>query len=217
MLPALSLLLSGSEGLVPGTVGMRHAARCDTAICMGSPAAYEKKQKVVDALKQEMESATLMFAARSEGIPVNAMNKLRMEFEDIDGATVMCAKNTLVKRAAEDYPHFMPEDSLTKYSNLWFFAKEESMRPAVEKWGAFVKEISRAEENGVRGGIFDGSQLDGKGVVQISKLPTKQELMGTTAALVKAVPTKLGKAIKQAQGQKLVRAVKLVADQKEEA
>ncbi len=65
------------------------------------------------------------------------------------------------------------------------------------------------------GGMFDGQLLDSKGVVAISKLPTKQELMGTTASLLKALPFKLAKAVKEAQGQKLARAVDKMKDKLE--
>ena len=62
--------------------------------------------------------------------------------------------------------------------------------------------------------------LDKKGVIQITKLPTKQELMGQTAMLIKQLPTKLARSLNnagaqrlakvtnQASGQKLVQAIK---------
>ena len=75
--------------------------------------------------------------------------------------------------------------------------------------------------------IFEGELLDKKGVIAITKLPTKQELMGKTAVLLKALPTKLARSLdqagagriarvtKQAAGQKLVQAVKAVEGKKE--
>jgi ribosomal protein L10 len=48
---------------------------------------------------------------------------------------------------------------------------------------------------------------DSKGVSQLAKLPTKQELMQTTAVLLKQVPTKLARVIQEARGTKLARAV----------
>ena len=69
--------------------------------------------------------------------------------------------------------------------------------------------------------MFEGEVLDAAGVEAVTKLPTKQELMGKTAMLMKALPTKLARGlkeatgtaqmargIKEAQGQKLARAVK---------
>ena len=70
--------------------------------------------------------------------------------------------------------------------------------------------------------VFDGELLDAKAIEAITKLPTKQELMGQTAALLKAMPTKLARLLnqagaervarvtKQASGQKLVQAIKAV-------
>lgn len=48
----------------------------------------------------------------------------------------------------------------------------------------------------IRAGVFDGSVLDGPGVLAISKLPTKQELMQRLAIALNSVPTKLGRSIK---------------------
>ena len=72
-----------------------------------------------------------------------------------------------------------------------------------------------------------GECLDPKGVDAITKLPTKQELMGQTATLLKVLPAKLARtlnaagagrlarATKQASGQKLVQAVKAMEGKKE--
>lgn len=59
-----------------------------------------------------------------------------------------------------------------------------------------------------KAGIFGGEVLDGPGVVAISKLPTKQELMGRLAVAINSVPTKLGRSINLVPT-KVGRAVKL--------
>ena len=64
------------------------------------------------------------------------------------------------------------------------------------------------------GGVFDGELLDKKGVVAITKLPTKQELMQTTAVLVKALPTKLARTLNEAGAQRLAKVTKQAAGQK---
>lgn len=46
-----------------------------------------------------------------------------------------------------------------------------------------------------KAGVFGGELLDGPGVVAISKLPTKQELIQRLAIALKSVPTKLGRSI----------------------
>ncbi len=75
------------------------------------------------------------------------------------------------------------------------------------------------------GGVFGNEVMDAKGVKAVSKLPTKQELMAQTATDIKLVTTKLARVIKQAgaaeriakglkeaQGQKLSRAVNAMKD-----
>merc|ERR1711937_865005 len=118
-----------------------------------------KKQKVIDEVKEHMSSSALMFCVRSEGITPNEMNAMRQKFDD--SVTVRCVKNTLVKRAAEDYPRFQGGDSLLEYSNYWFFVPEERMRETVDTWNEWVDE-TKNEDNKIVGGIFEGDVLDEK-------------------------------------------------------
>jgi len=191
---------------------------------MAAAAVIAKKAKVVEEVSATMEDASLMFCVRSEGIAVNEINMLRQKLPE--GTTMRCVKNTLVKRAAENHPKFQVGDDMLEYSNYWFFVPEEELRPAVEVWTDYIKETKK-EENDIVGGLFEGQVLDKKGVVAVTQLPTKQELMGQTAIMLKKLPTNLAKAIneagaqrvakvtKQASGQKLVQAVKAMEGKKE--
>ena len=72
--------------------------------------------------------------------------------------------------------------------------------------------------------MFEGTVLDGKGVEAVTKLPTKKELMQNTAIMLKKLPGKLAislndagaerlaRSMKQAQGEKLVKALDLMKD-----
>lgn len=111
------------------------------AVSMGSAAAFAKKAAVVEEIQAAMEPAALMFCVRSEGIKVNDMNMMRQKFGD--DVTVRCVKNTLIKRAVEDYPRFQGGDSLLEYSNYWFFVPEDGMRDAYKTWDDWVKETKR--------------------------------------------------------------------------
>ena len=83
------------------------------------------------------------------------------------------------------------------------------------------------EDNDIVCGLFEGEVLDKAGVVAVTKLPTKQELMQQTAVMLKQLPTKLARTLneagaarvarvtKQASGQKLVQAVKAMEGKKE--
>ena len=191
-----------------------------SAATMGADWAVAKKKIVVDAVVETMQDSALMFCVRSEGITVNDMNMMRQKFPE--EVKIRCVKNTLVKRAAMEVPKFQGGDSLCAYSNYWFFVPEEHLRETFETWNSWVKETNKEEENGIVGGVFEGQLLDFKGIEAVTKLPTKQELMGQTAVLLKQIPSKLARALnnagaerlakvtKQAAGQKLVQAVKAV-------
>merc|ERR1719453_1366540 len=175
---------------------------------MGAPDIVAKKAKVVEEVSATMEDAAMMFCVRSEGIPVNELNSIRQKLPET--VTMRCVKNTLVKRAAENHPKFQGGDSLLEYSNYWFFVPEDQLRPAVEVWTDYIKD-SKKEDNDIIGGVFEGELLDKKGVVAITKLPTKQELMQQTAVSLKQLPTKLARSLNQAGAQRLARVTKLAS------
>merc|ERR1719217_1623392 len=100
------------------------------------------------------------------------------------------------------------------------------MRETFKTWNDWVEE-TKNENIDIVGGMFEGDLLDKKAIEAVTKLPTKQELMGQTAVLLKALPTKLARTLnnagaqrlarvtKQASGQKLVQAVKAMEGKKE--
>jgi large subunit ribosomal protein L10 len=188
--------------------------------------ALAKKEVLVKEIQAGMEDAALMFCVRSEGIPANEMNSLRMAMpEDV---TVKVCKNNLVKLATlgEGFERFAAiageEKEITRMSNIWFYVPEDKMKVTVEGWAKHCKDFSGNENrcSDIIGGAFDGAVLDAKGVDAISKLPTKQELMQSTAVAIKQTSVKLArvlkqagaaqriaKGVKEAQGNKLARAV----------
>lgn len=175
---------------------------------MGAAWAVEKKSKIVEEVKETMDGSLLMFCVRSEGISVNDMNMMRQKFPD--DVTIRCVKNTLVKRASEKFPNFQGGDDLLTYSNYWFFVPEASMRSTVDTWNDWVSE-TKNEDNAIIGGMFEGQVLDQAGITAVTKLPTKQEQMQTTAVLLKALPTKLARALNEAGAQRLAKVTKEAA------
>lgn len=221
---ACSALVAAAAGYAPAAVYTpKLSASVDRSavVTMGAPAIVAKKQAIVDEVKVTLEDTMLMFCVRSEGIPVNKMNDMRQKMPE--GTVVRCVKNTLIKRAIADDDRFPESEDLLQRSNYWFFVPEANVRDTVELWDKFVAE-TKLEDNAIVGGMFEGQVLDPKGIEAVTKLPTKQELMGTTAVLLKALPTKLARtlksadatrvarAIKEAQGQKLARAVEAMKD-----
>ena len=97
----MAFLLAGVTGLMP-TQRLPVVSSPAAAVRVASPlmvgaVALAKKEVLVKEIQAGMEDAALMFCVRSEGIPVNEMNQLRMNMpEDV---TVKVCKNSLVKIA----------------------------------------------------------------------------------------------------------------------
>lgn len=108
------------------------------AITMASAEAVAKKSIVVDAVKEDMEGAMLMFCVRSEGIKVNDINIMRQKFPET--TKFRCVKNTLLKRAAQEVPKMQGGDELCKRSNYWFFVPESDVRVSFDIWNDWVQE-----------------------------------------------------------------------------
>merc|ERR1711970_661641 len=98
----LLCLVGAAQGLLPAALGgAHHATRISSSRLLMLSPAQEKKAVIVDEVKEVMANSALIFAARSEGMPVNMINDLRQKLpEEI---TLRCVKNTLVQRAAADF------------------------------------------------------------------------------------------------------------------
>ena len=123
-------------------------------------------------------------------------------------------KNKIMGRAIAGTEYEEATASLLKGANMWFFI-EEDIGATVKAVKAFNKDYAKAETHGIIGGVIEGIAYDAKGVTDISKLPSKIELITKIAGSIKAVPTKVAKVIK-APGNKLGRAIKLATAEEEE-
>ena len=171
----MALLLAGVTGLMPTqrlpVVSSQAAAVRAASPLMAGAAALAKKEAAVQEIREGMEDAALLFCVRSEGIPVNEMNALRMSMpEDVK---IKVTKNNLLKIAAtgEGLERFAAvageEKEITRMSNIWFYVPEDKMKPTVEGWAKHCKEFTNEDRNSdIIGGAFDGEVLDAKGTPQ---------------------------------------------------
>lgn len=207
---SLSLLAPLAQGLLPASLPLSSSRTATPArtsqLQMAGATALAKKTKVLDSVHEVMDESQLMFCVRSEGLMVNELNDLRQKLPD--GVVLKCVKNTLINLAIRDHEQFNAPNAeeLLHYSNYWFFVSEAQMRDSVKLWNDWAKENKK--ENTIIGGIFSAEMLDGSGIEAVSKLPTKQELMGKTASLLKCLPTKLARSIKEAGAVRIARGVK---------
>ena len=219
----------------PALASKRAASRAQHVITMGGRAATplgrvstkEGKLIKINLLKEALDGSTLIFNLPSVGLTPKVMSELRRKMPD--DAQIIVAKNTLMKRAMAEVDGYGDvAEPLLKRENAWVFCGDD-VKGAFNGFNDWVKESAPsgkevAIEYKVLGGVSAGQLVDAKGVEQISKLPTKVELIAKIAALIqeagaqglarklknaKGMPQGIAKRMKKAAGQKLVVAVKM--------
>lgn len=204
-------LVSPARGTEVRRYAVAAPRRGTAAITMASEKNLEKKQAKVSAVRTALEESLLLFAIPLEGLSVSQRDQLKDKLPE--GTSAVCVKNTLMRLAVADTPWQVAE-SLTKQSSMWVFVRED-MKASVKTYKDFMK--SEGLEKEIRGGVFEGTLYDTDGVIKLSALPTKKELITKIAIGIKAVPTKIARSIK-AVPTKVGRAIKLaVADEDEQS
>jgi len=166
------------------------------------------KEARVDTVKSLLDTSEIVFAIPATQITVAQVQGLRRSLPE--GTTAAVVKNTLMKIAVEGTIYEEGVGGLLKGSNMWFFV-EEDLGGTVKAFNAFTKESDKKESHAILGGVVEGDYYDSKGIVQVSKLPSKIELITQVAVAINAVPTRLARVIKE-PGNKLARAIKLAGE-----
>merc|ERR1719171_1966314 len=170
---------------------------------------HKAKSETVKAVKILLDNSCFVFGIPNADIEGNNIVSLRKSLPA--GTTAKCIKNTLMHIACED-TEWTVVDPLLKKANLWFFVDEDvNMKGTIEAVQKWTKDTGKTETHDILGGVLSGDLLDSEGVDAVSKLPSKQELMGRIARAlneagslriarcIKQVPTKLGRGIKLAK------------------
>lgn len=169
----------------------------------------ESKELKVAELKDSFSRAKFAAVADYQGLKVLELEKLRISLRGQNGQ-VHVAKNTLLRLAVKetDYEGLAP---FFAGSTVVAFGFEEPVGPA-KVLTEFSKE---AEKLQLRSAMFEGAVLNPDEMKALSKLPSKEELLGKLCGLLAAVPTKLVRTLNAGPGN-LVYALQALQEQKEQ-
>jgi large subunit ribosomal protein L10 len=141
------------------------------------------KSVVIDQVKAILPEITSVVLADFRGLDVPAITSLRDEFRKAKcGYKVV--KNTLVKIAIKG-SEFEPMTALLAGPTAVIWSTEAPSSAAK----IAVKYAKEQEKFVIKGGFFDGSVLDAKGVEQLSKMPGKSELQASLLMTFIAAPS----------------------------
>ncbi|MCI5164522.1 MAG: 50S ribosomal protein L10 [Candidatus Electrothrix sp. GM3_4] len=168
----------------------------------------ESKAKKVDELKDTFAKAKFAVVADYRGLKVNEFEQLRVSLRE-QGGQLQVAKNTLLKLAVQgtDFEGLTQDFTGTTAVAFSFDEPVGSAKALAD----FTKEN---EALVVRSAIFEGKVLNADDLVALSKLPSKDQLLGQLCGVLAAVPTKLVRTLNAAPSN-LVYALQAIKDQKE--
>ncbi len=139
-----------------------------------------QKDAVIADLKEKIEKSEALFLTNTIGIEANDAVSLRKKVRDASG-TIVVTRNTLFGKAAEGT---YAEELLSglKGTNAVAFAFENP--PAVAK--ALFETNKEFEKVSLGKGYLNKELLEASQVVELAKLPSKDEMLGTLLATFNA-------------------------------
>jgi large subunit ribosomal protein L10 len=168
----------------------------------------ENKAKKVDELKGTFAKAKFAVVADYRGLKVNEFEQLRVSLRE-QGGEIQVAKNTLLRLAVQDTDfEGLTQDFAGTTAVAFSFDDPVGSAKALAD---FTKDNAALV---VRSAVFEGKMLSSDDIVALSKLPTKDQLLGQLCSVLNAVPTKLVRTLNAAPSN-LVYALQAIKDQKE--
>ena len=138
-----------------------------------------RKEQVVNELRDVFEHSGIVVAAKYAGITVAEMSDLRNKMRE-NSANVRVAKNRLARIAIEKSPpegmkHLLVDQIVLLYSEDPVTAAKVSV------------EFAKTNENlKIVGGAMGEKILDFNGVTEVSRLPSRDEVLSSISALLTA-------------------------------
>ncbi|MFH1710506.1 MAG: 50S ribosomal protein L10 [bacterium] len=138
------------------------------------------KIKSVKDIKEKFDKSKVVILTDFKGLTMSQMSKLRKKLRPID-AEFKVFKNTLISRAIKD-KSYDGMDLLLTGSTAVLFGYEDQIAPT-KVLSAFIKEN---EKPVLKGGLLDGKVIDNKTIIMLSKLPSREVLLGMVVGTMKA-------------------------------
>merc|ERR1712146_719670 len=139
--------------------------------------------------KALIENSQLIISVASAGITKEQIDTLRKAIPKETKAAVV--KNSLMKVALKGSEFESLGENL-KNENMFFFIPEGEARTTYEEFEKWAKETKREKEGAAKVAVMDGVKYEGPAAIKnLSKLPTKLELITKIGLLLRLCPLRL--------------------------
>jgi large subunit ribosomal protein L10 len=144
-----------------------------------------EKEKIVADLHERLTRAKAVFLTDFRGQNVESLNRLRRDLRQ-SGDEYQVVKNTLFSRASQGTPVVSLKDLFVGPCGITVSYQDPVASAKV------LADFAKTRETFVlRGGVLEGKPISGEGVLQLSKMPSREVLLGQVLASLIAVPTGL--------------------------
>lgn len=167
-----------------------------------------EKEVVISSLSERLKKASMVILAEYRGLKVSEITEIRREIKKNTG-DFKVVKNRLSKRAIMG-SEWAPLEA--------YFKGPVGIVTSAGDPVILTKLLTKYAESfpalKLKAGLMSGKLLDVKGIVALSKLPSKEELYAKLLGTLQAPASGLVRVL-QALPQKLVIALKAIADKKQ--
>lgn len=141
------------------------------------------KKELVARLNERLSKSVIVIAADYKGLDVGQVTELRSELTKA-GVDFQVVKNTLLRRASENTDAALIAESYVGPTAL-AISYDDPVAPA--KILSKFAETSKHFE--LKAAVMEGKAIDVNGIIALSKLPSKEILLGQLLSTMNAVPT----------------------------
>lgn len=154
-------------------------------------AKVELKQPIVQAIAEEIKDAQSVVLVDYRGLTVAQDTELRKQLREA-GIIYKVYKNTMMKRAFEGTDYEALESCLEGPSAI-AISKDDATAPA-RILCKFAKDAPALE---LKGGVVEGTAYDVAGLAELSKIPSREELLSRLLGSMQSPIANFARVIKQ--------------------
>jgi len=141
----------------------------------------QKEQQVVE-IKERLDKSCMVILTEYQGMKVKSLNGLRRKLKKEAASEYKVYKNTLIKRALEESNPLLEDNKNLKGPNGIVFSYED---PAATAKALY--EVAKEDKSlKIKIGVMDNKILSPAELETLSKLPSRDELLGQVAATMQA-------------------------------
>lgn len=170
----------------------------------------DEKATIVSELNESFSRAKLAVVADYCGLKVSELQSIRRDLRGCD-SEIRIAKNTLLRRAAADTDNAALIDDFSGTTAV-IVAYADPVAPA-KIIAKFADDHAKFQ---IRSAVLEGEKITADGIVALSKLPSKEVLIGQLLSVLNGVPTGLVQVL-SAVPRTFAYALQAIKDQKEQA